>query len=92
MTAKILSFFKCECRDIPLERIKKIASLFPFLVEKVYKKTGIITYEAYILNEYTTPIIVKFDGYIVCLALIGGEYARNPGTNIILLGTKIFSK
>lgn len=89
---ELLSLIYPNKLNIPLERIKKIASLFPFLVEKIYEKTGIITYEAYILNEYTSPIIVKFDGYIVCLALIGGEYARNPGTNIILLGTKIFGK
>ena len=89
---ELLSLIYPNKLNIPLERIKKIASLFPFLVEKVYEKTGIITYEAYILNECTTPIVVKFDSYIVCLAFIGGEYARNSGTNIMLLGTKIFGK
>ena len=89
---ELLSLIYPNKLNISLGRIKKIASLFPFLVEKVYEKTGIITYEAYILNECTTPIVVKFDSYIVCLAFIGGEYARISGTNIMLLGTKIFGK
>lgn len=85
---ELLSLIYPNKLNIPLERIKKIASLFPFLVEKVYRKTGIITYEAYVSNEYITPIIIKFDGHFICIAFTGGEYARSPGTNILLLGIK----
>ncbi len=70
-----------------LEDIKEIATLFPFLKENIYKKTGITAYEIEELTD-STPVVVKINEYNICFAILGGEYSRNPGTKIILLGIR----
>jgi hypothetical protein len=79
-------------KNIPLEDIRKVADLFPFLNEKFYKKTKITTFETELMNETIIPIVAIVDCnsnfYGVCFALFGGEYSRNPGTNIMLLDIK----
>lgn len=76
-------------KQYSLNKLRAVADLFPVLQEKYYDKSKTTTFNIPIgINEASTANIIISNDYVICYAITGGEYSRNPGTNILLVGIK----
>ncbi len=78
-------------QNYSLLELSSIADLFPVLKKKYYEQTQLITFE-YDNDGNDSPIIVRITEqsfqYVICFAILGGEYSRSPGTSILLIDYK----